>query len=87
MSTERTVDRKRKCAYYRAEQRHACHFRARQQAMADRSDPFTYARTMSHLLHGPAELDDYNVDWVPRVCKTPQGDEYTLMVPVNMRRP
>lgn len=86
MSAERTVDRRRKSAYYRAEHMQACRALAMAQARADRSDPFTYSRVMSHLLDGAAEMDDYTLEWQAKQHRTAQGAEYVLMVPINVRR-
>ena len=87
MSTERSIDRVAKCAYYRQKHALACRVRALEQAKADKSDPHTFNRVLSHLLNGPAELDDYGVEWQAVQKRTAQGAEYALMVPINMRRP
>ena len=59
---------------------------AQDQARADRSDPFAYARVKAHLSQGIGDLSDYDADFVPKTFHTAQGEVYILPVPVNMKR-
>lgn len=61
------------------------------QARADKSDPFTYDRVLSHFKCGfPMSIDDYQVDFRPEQREyTSHGEtiRYSVDVPVNMKRP
>lgn len=79
-------DKEARAAYYRKRHRARVERIARDQARADRSDPFTYSRVKAHLERGIGQLEDYEVDFVPHTYYTPQGEPYVLPVPVNQKR-
>lgn len=72
--------------------RHRARYAAQQQQAADKSDPFAHARTLSHIRNGVSEPDDYNVDWRKEVhaitsVASNENIQFTVMVPINMKRP
>lgn len=78
--------REARAQYHGTKQAQTVERLCRDQARADRSDPFTYSRVKAHLMQGIGRLEDYHVDFVPKPCVTPDGEEYVLPVPVNMKR-
>ena len=65
--------------------------KALEQAEADKSDPFTYARVRSHYRNGTViEPDDYRVEWGKEIRTAHLGDqkvEFAVKVPRNLKRP
>lgn len=65
--------------------------KALEQARADRSDPFTYARVRAHYLAGvPMSPDEYSVEWGREIrTATFEGRkvEFSVQVPRNVKRP
>lgn len=65
--------------------------KAHEQAKADRSDPFTYARVRSHYQNGlPMSPDEYSVEWGKELKTTIVNGvkvEYPISVPRNIKRP
>ena len=68
-----------------------CEAVAAAQAGANPSDPFTYARVLSHMLCGHCLISDYQVDFRKEQRKYVGEDgkelEYTVEVPVNQKHP
>ncbi len=66
---------------------------ARRYAIADKSDPFTLARAMSHLRSGIASFNNdgepafYRADPVAETRKLPDGRTYTATAYRNLARP
>ena len=54
---------KRRAELYKSQHKAGSHSRAIDQAKADPNDPFTYARTKTHLEGGLCELEDYSVEF------------------------
>ncbi|KKM21708.1 hypothetical protein LCGC14_1632810 [marine sediment metagenome] len=64
--------------------------KAQEQARADRSDPFTYARVKAHFNAGVVvEPGDYSVEWGREIRTATFGDrriEFSVQVPRNVKR-
>ncbi len=64
-----------------------CQATALKQQKANRSDPFTYNRVMTHLLNGLCLISDYNVQFRKEPRKTAQGASYSVDISWDMKRP
>ncbi len=88
--TEDEIAREARVAYFRSIPG-LIENKARDQAKADRSDPFTYARVRAHFLNGTVvEPDDYSVEWGRELCTSVFGArrvEFAVTVPRNVKRP
>ena len=58
-------------------------------ARADRSDPFTLARALTHLRVGIVRSsgEAYEASFMPEMRKDAMGNSYVVAVPRNMKRP
>ncbi len=74
-------------ANYNRDHMPSCIAIASKQKTANRSDPFTYDRVMSHLLGGLCMLSDYEVDFRNEPRMTESGKSYSVQVPMNQKRP
>lgn len=72
---------------YNRSQISVCEDVAKKQQHADRSDPFTYNRVMSHLLTGLCLISDYEVEFRNEPRMTENGKSYSVQVPCNQKRP
>ncbi len=62
-----------------------CIATATKQQKANRSDPSTFNRVMSHLLNGLCLISDYDVQFRKEGRKTATGASYSVEVPCNMK--
>ncbi len=61
---------------------------ARAYALADRSDPFAFARAQTHLRNGVASLDaSYEAEEGVETRELPDGRPYQVAVYRNIKRP
>ena len=62
---------------------------AKDHARADKSNPFSFKRTMSHLLGGTAPMDDYSLTWgrEHRRSNINPEIEFDVPMPMNMKIP
>ena len=71
--------------YYR-EHSHAILALASKFKKADSSDPFVFNRVVSHILNGVGQPEHYNYEFKLEYRTTENGEKYSVMVPVNMKR-
>lgn len=62
-----------------------CITAATKQQKASPSDPFTFNRVMTHLLHGLCLISDYDVQFRKEARKTATGISYSVEVPCNKK--
>ncbi|MCH7605381.1 hypothetical protein IID24_05330 [Patescibacteria group bacterium] len=90
IQTQDEIDREKRIAYFRSLSG-MIEGKATDQAKADRSDPFVYARVLAHYLAGvPMSPDEYSVEWGKELRTTVNGDrrvEFSVEVPRNVKRP
>jgi len=58
-------------------------------ARADRSDPFTLARALTHIRVGivRSSVEAYEASFMPETRKDALGNSYVVTMPRNMKRP
>ena len=90
IATSDTLAREARIAYFRSLPG-MIEEKAREQARADRSDPFTYARVRAHFHAGVViEPSDYSVEWGREIRTAVLGErrvEFAVAVPRNVKRP
>lgn len=62
-----------------------CTATATKQQKANRSDPSTFNRVMTHLLGGLCLISDYDVQFRKEMRKTATGASYSVEIPHNMK--